>query len=71
MDMQLLGKQAKEASIVLGTLSTAKKNQVILSIADALEQNINVILEANKLDLEKAVAKGIGEAMLDRLTLNE
>lgn len=71
MDMQLLGKQAKEASIVLGTLSTAKKNQVILSIADALERNINVILEANKLDLENAVAKGIGEAMLDRLTLNE
>lgn len=71
MDMQLLGKQAKEASIVLGTLSTAKKNQVILSIADALEQNINVILEANKLDLDNAVAKGIGEAMLDRLTLNE
>lgn len=71
MDMQLLGKQAKEASIVLGALSTEKKNQVILSIADMLEQNINAILEANKVDLEKAVAKGIGDAMLDRLTLNE
>ncbi len=61
---------AKGASRKLATLSGEKKNQALLAIADALENNADKILQANALDVEKA--KGVlSESMIDRLSLNE
>ncbi|MGN1394266.1 MAG: glutamate-5-semialdehyde dehydrogenase [Succinivibrionaceae bacterium] len=71
MDLQQMGRDAKEASFVLSKLSTYKKNQALNIIANALEQSKDKILTANVLDLENAKLKGIGSAMLDRLTLTE
>lgn len=54
----------------LGTLSTAVKNRALLAMADALEEDTEVILAANGEDL--AAAKGkISDVMLDRLSLSE
>ena len=60
---------AKRASRTLALLSEAKKNEVLLAMANALEANAEPILQANAKDL--ANAKGVlPEVMLDRLRLD-
>ena len=66
-----LGKKAKEASYILGNLSSKDKNDALYAMADSLIKNSKVIIEANKKDLEASRAKGTSESMLDRLALNE
>ena len=66
-----LGKKAKEASYILGNLSSKDKNDALYAMADSLIKNSEVIIEANKKDLEASRAKGTSESMLDRLALNE
>ena len=66
-----LGKRAKEASYDLGIASTTEKNKALESMANALINNTNEIIKANKEDLDRAVQKGTSKAMLDRLSLNE
>ena len=65
-----LGKKAKEASYILGNLSSKDKNHALYAMADSLIENSEVIIEANKKDLEASRAKGTSESMLDRLALN-
>ena len=65
-----LGKKAKEASYILGNLSSKDKNAALYAMADSLIKNSQVIIEANKKDLEASRAKGTSESMLDRLALN-
>ena len=77
MDMDYLselnakGKRAKQAGRKLATLSTAIKNQALVSMADALEQEHLNIVAANAIDVENGRAKGLPESMLDRLALTE
>jgi glutamate-5-semialdehyde dehydrogenase len=66
-----LGRSAKIASRRLAVLSTREKNAALLAIADALESNAAKILKQNALDIQDARAKGLSEALLDRLLLNE
>ena len=63
-------KKAKAASYKLGMLSTEIKNKALLSMADALEKNIESILIANKKDVETAKTN-LKPALLDRLKLNK
>ncbi|KWU63374.1 glutamate-5-semialdehyde dehydrogenase [Priestia megaterium] len=70
-ELQLKGKQAKEASYFLGNLTSEQKQQALYKMAAALLSQQEAILKANKLDVEKAVQKGTSKAMLDRLSLNE
>lgn len=70
-DLHILGQQAKESAYQLGLLDTATKNQLLEKMADALEANIPVILEANEQDLAKSDDYGIKETMKDRLRLTE
>jgi glutamate-5-semialdehyde dehydrogenase len=69
-ELEEKGKAAKAASKRLAFLSTEVKNKALLNIADALIDKLNEILEANKIDYEKAKASGMSEAMLDRLMLS-
>ena len=64
-------KKAKKASVKLATLSTVIKNDALLKMAVALEQNKEEILKANKIDVEAAKAKGVRKSYIDRLTLND
>ena len=66
-----LGKKAKEASYILGNLSSKDKNDALYAMADFLIENYKIIIEANKKDLEASRIKGTSEGMLDRLALNE
>ncbi len=61
---------AKKAKAVLLTLSTEEKNEALNSMADALIENCEKILEVNKKDIEKARGT-ISEVMLDRLALSK
>ncbi|MFH1222619.1 MAG: glutamate-5-semialdehyde dehydrogenase [Candidatus Micrarchaeota archaeon] len=60
--------RAKKASVALAQLSTSEKNAMLLAMADALEQNSQEILAANKKDL---AAARLTESLRDRLMLNE
>jgi len=64
-------RKAKQASYLLAQLSTETKNKALQHMADALEKNAKIIVEANKKDVEASRQKGTKEALVDRLLLNE
>ena len=59
---------AKNAARELAVLSTEKKNNALLKMAQALIDNCDYIIEQNKIDLDNADIK---PAMRDRLMLNK
>jgi glutamate-5-semialdehyde dehydrogenase len=61
--------RAKSAAGRLATLSTAVKNQALLAMAEALEEQKDALLAANELDLEAFGAAPEKKAMRDRLRL--
>lgn len=63
-------KDAKAVKSVLCSLSSEKKNEALLAMADALVENTEEILCENAKDLERARGT-ISEVMLDRLALSE
>lgn len=66
--LEMMGKKAKEVARVLATAG-ALKDKALLSIADALIENTDYILEENKKDLEAGKQAGLTNALLDRLAL--
>ena len=66
-----MGKKAKDAAVVLATLSTPVKNKALLASADALMAAKEEILAKNKEDVDAALANGIKGAFIDRLTLTD
>ncbi|TKI23866.1 glutamate-5-semialdehyde dehydrogenase [Bacillus pumilus] len=64
-------KKAKHVSKKLGLLHTEDKNEALLKLAEALEQNSTFILQENQKDIDAGKEKGFSEALLDRLMLNE
>ncbi|MFN2283274.1 MAG: glutamate-5-semialdehyde dehydrogenase [Anaerolineae bacterium] len=71
VDLNAMGRAAKAASRKLATLTTAQKNAALLAIADELEAQAATVLGQNALDIADARAKGISDALLDRLLLTE
>ncbi|HCN27400.1 MAG TPA: gamma-glutamyl-phosphate reductase, partial [Verrucomicrobiales bacterium] len=65
-----MGRRARAAAHELVKLTTAKKNAILLMMADEIEAREAGILAANEKDLERARANGLSSAMVDRLTLN-
>src|SRR5574337_1819310 len=61
----------QQAAVQIAALSTAAKNSLLRAMADALEAQAPTILAANAEDMQAARGKGIGEAMLDRLVLDD
>lgn len=61
----------QQAAVQIAALSTEAKNALLRSMADALQAQTANILAANAEDMKAAREKGIGEAMLDRLALDE
>ncbi len=63
-------RSAKEAVKTMLTLTSRQKNEALLAMADALEENAGEILKENALDIEASRDK-ISPVMIDRLTLTE
>jgi len=70
---QVLGiaQAAKQASRVLSRLSTEKKNQALLQMAEALVAQGSHLKEENARDLKLARAKALSDALIDRLTITD
>lgn len=62
---------AKAAAAVLAQLGTEEKNRALLSMSDALERRCAEIVLANETDMARGREKGMTEALLDRLMLND
>ena len=67
--LEQLGRQAKEASVVLAQASMNDKNELLREAADQLVTNQNYILSENVKDVKAAMERGMSEALVDRLTL--
>lgn len=69
--IQEMAKGAKKAARTLVGLSANAKNDVLLHMADTIDQKRTYIQEENKKDLEAGKEKGLSSAMLDRLELSD
>ncbi|CAL9542249.1 Gamma-glutamyl phosphate reductase [Streptomyces sp. enrichment culture] len=62
---------ARRAAVPLATLSGADKDAALEAVADALLARSGEILQANRRDVEAALAAGKPESVLDRLRMDE
>lgn len=69
--MDILGKNAKEASFFLMNVSTDKKNALLMDVAELLKTKQKEVLKANDRDMVQARESGLKGAILDRLKLDE
>ena len=70
-DLQQMGRAARAASRRLAPLNTLQKDRALLAIADELDRQTSHVLAENARDVEEGRRKGLSEALLDRLLLNE
>jgi len=68
-NIETLAKKAQSASRMLALLAAEDKNKVLADMAAVLLKNADIILKANKKDINACVNKG--RAFVDRLSLNQ
>lgn len=69
VDLSDIGRAAKAVTMQMGALGTKKKDDILLAMADALQENAGRIVEANKIDMDNAKDKP--ESIRDRLFLDK
>jgi len=69
-EMIEIGKNAQTAAFILKNISTTSKNNALLRMAANLENQADLVIEANKKDLENAKKNDLEQSKLDRLILN-
>ena len=67
--LEKMGVQAKKAANTLRKTKTAKKNEALLAMAEALLTHEQAILSANEKDLAEAKENGLTGPLIERLTL--
>jgi glutamate-5-semialdehyde dehydrogenase len=68
--MQAMGRAARAAARELARADTATKNRALQAMAQAIRNQKDALLSANKEDLASAKAAGRDAAFIDRLTLS-
>lgn len=68
--LEEMGKKAKEAARTLSVMGE-EKNEALRLIADALIENTDAILDANKIDVDTGRANGMTDSLIDRLSLSK
>ena len=66
-----IGKKAREASRRLAVASSLQKKDALIFGAESIKVNSANISEQNKKDLDFGASKGLSNALMDRLLLNE
>ena len=66
-----IGIKAKAASAILNTASSDQKNKFFDFAVKAIQENADLILEANKIDIKEARINMKDEAFIDRLALDK
>jgi len=69
VDLQAIGRAAKDAARTLASISTDVKNKALLAMADAIAAHQDEILRANQHDMQAAQDNGVTGYILDRLLL--
>ena len=69
-ELAVRGKAARVAARALAKTTGETRRHALLNVADALESNLDAVLEANALDLENGREKGLAEYYLDRMALD-
>ena len=69
--LDAMGSKALSASRALAVMAPEVKSSFLLRMADLIEQETAAIIAANAADLEYGRQKGLSDAMLDRLKLDE
>ena len=67
--LNTLGKNARNAEVLVRNLSANEKNEVLLKVAEALTENADTLTAANALDVENGIKNNMPEALVDRLLL--
>lgn len=67
--MNLVGRQAREASSVLASATTEQKNDALEAIAKRIDAARSLLGEANQADMQRGQQDGLDSALLDRLEL--
>ncbi|MEL7228699.1 MAG: glutamate-5-semialdehyde dehydrogenase [Pseudomonadota bacterium] len=67
--MQDMGRRAQEASRVLATASSERKHAALTAAAEAMQRQMDKILDANAIDMMNGEEAGLPAPMLDRLNL--
>ncbi len=65
------GKRARAAAREIGRAETGRKNNALLAIAAAIEENAAALKTANEQDMTHGRQHGLEAALLDRLELND
>jgi len=65
-----MGRRARSAAYALAKLSSEQKNAILCAMAQSLRDNAATILTENEKDLSAGEGKGLSNAMLDRLRLD-
>ena len=66
-----ISQNAQAATSEMRKISTEKKNQILLAVADALVAEKEEIKKANERDIQAGKKNNLSEALIDRLTLND
>ena len=66
-----MAKAARTASTKIAGCSSNKKDDVLLGIAEKIEEKSSSIKKANLKDLSRAKKMGLSDAMIDRLTVSD
>lgn len=67
--MRELGLRARDASRALAAADTGRKDAALNAIADELDRVRDALMAENRKDLDAGTAKGLDDALLDRLAL--
>jgi glutamate-5-semialdehyde dehydrogenase len=69
-DIKTAALECRAAAFSVAALTAEAKRSMLIAMADRIEANEALILDANALDMSQAEHRGIGSAMLDRLRLD-
>ncbi|MBO4320804.1 MAG: glutamate-5-semialdehyde dehydrogenase [Treponema sp.] len=71
MDINSVCMELKKGAQVLALHDALRKNHALQLVAESIEKNKAEIFKANAIDVEKARASGMTEALVDRLSLDD
>ena len=69
-NLEKIGKEVKQTTRILNSMSTKKKNEALIKVAQNIVNSEKAILEANQKDIEHAVKNNMKESLVDRLKLD-
>lgn len=69
--VEQIARNAREAALKLALFDESDKNRALIAIADALEANLEEVLEANQRDIDAGTTAGLDHGLMDRLMLDE